>query len=69
MKIRITEALGELEEDNSVYCQSCSSTSDEGFEPYCRSCHDYWTIDAPLLAQLANEHDYQKQYEEGYKFS
>lgn len=55
MKISISEALDQTEEEN-VTCLTCtaplSEDDDTKGDGYCRSCRDYWTHDALLMNQL-----------------
>lgn len=48
--------LDRLVHEQDVTCKTCSAAAEEGRE-HCASCHDYWTNDAPLLAEWDHERE------------
>lgn len=42
MKIRVKDALAEVEQDDVGQCSTCRELAIDG-EKYCRYCKDYWT--------------------------
>ena len=55
-KVKLSE-VARLQDEQDVKCRSCNAPAEEeGI--YCRSCHDYWTVDAPAMAEIDFERDW-----------